>query len=165
MHARTISIEDSRHFDAQPMLPAIIEEQRLRAALAFIVTGARPDGIYIAPVILGLGMNIGIAIDLACRCLQNLRFHALGKAEHVDRAMNGGFRGLHRLALVVNRRSWASQIVNLVDFDIERKRHVMSHKFEALMTQEMFDVVASAGIKVVDAENLVVARKQRFAKE
>src|SRR6266850_8143964 len=165
MHARAIGIENSRHFDAQPMLAVVIEEQRLGAAFAFIVTGARSDGIDIAPIVLGLRMDVGIAIDLAGRGLKNLRLHPLGETEHIDRAMDGGFRGLHRIALIVNWRSRARQVVDLVDLDIERKRHVVPHQFEAFMTQEMLDVVASAGIKIVYAKNLVVARKQRLTKK
>ena len=37
MHARPIGIEDARDLDAQFVLPPIVEEQRFRAALAFIV--------------------------------------------------------------------------------------------------------------------------------
>jgi hypothetical protein len=47
----------------------IIEEQRLGAALAFIIAGARSDRVDVAPIVLGLWMNRGIAVNLAGRGL------------------------------------------------------------------------------------------------
>src|SRR6202048_2983454 len=57
MHAGTISIENPCYLDWETMLAAIIEEQRLRAAVAFIIAGAHPDGIHIPPVVLLLRMH------------------------------------------------------------------------------------------------------------
>ena len=42
-------IEDAGDLDAQAVLAAIAEEQGLGAALAFVVAGARSDGVYMAP--------------------------------------------------------------------------------------------------------------------
>jgi hypothetical protein len=44
------------------MLPGIIEEQRLRAALAFLEAGARADRVDVAPIFLGLRMDRGITV-------------------------------------------------------------------------------------------------------
>ena len=57
MHARAVGVEDARHLDAQFVLAPIIEEQRLGAALAFVVAGARADRIDVAPIVLGLRMD------------------------------------------------------------------------------------------------------------
>ena len=103
MHARAIGVEDPRHLDAQLVLAVIVEEQRLGAALAFVVAGARADRIDVAPVVLGLRMDMGVAIDLAGRGLEDLRLHPLGQAQHVDGAMDAGLGRLHRIVLVVDR--------------------------------------------------------------
>ena len=70
MHARAIGIEDARHFDAQFVLAQVVKEQRLGAAFAFIVAGARSDRIDVAPIVFGLRMNAGIAVNLRRRGLQ-----------------------------------------------------------------------------------------------
>ena len=52
VHARAVGVEDARHLDRQLVLAAIVEEQRLGAALAFVVAGARADRIDVAPIVL-----------------------------------------------------------------------------------------------------------------
>ena len=42
-------IEDAGDLDAQAVLALVVEEQGLGAALAFVVAGARTDGVYVAP--------------------------------------------------------------------------------------------------------------------
>src|SRR5947209_2703161 len=103
------------------MLPLVIEEQRLGAALAFIVAGPRPDGIDLAAVGLRLRMHFWIAVDLAGRRLEDLHTQPLGQAEHVDGADHAGLRRLDGIVLVVDRRRRTGEIVDLVNFYVERK--------------------------------------------
>ena len=49
MHARPVGVKDADHPDIDTVLPVIIEKQGFRAALAFIVAGAKTDGVYISP--------------------------------------------------------------------------------------------------------------------
>ena len=132
MHARTIGVEDARHLDAQLVLAPIIEEQGLGAALAFVVAGPGADRIDVAPILLGLRVDVGIAIDLRGRGLENLGAQPLGEPEHVDGAVHARLGGLHGVVLVVHGRRRAGEIVDLVDLDIERKRHVVTHQLEML---------------------------------
>jgi len=104
MHARAVGVEDSRHLDANAVLAMIVEEQGFRRALAFIVTGPQPQRIDVAPIGFRLRMNVRVAVDLAGRGLKNLGFDALGKTQHVDRAMHAGLQRLHRIELIVDRR-------------------------------------------------------------
>ena len=150
MHARSVGVEDTRDLDTQVVLPSIIEEQRFRAAFAFIVAGARSDRINVAPIVFGLRMNAWIAINLRSRRLQDLCPHTLGKPEHVDGAMHAGFGRLYRIALVVNWRCRAGKIVDLVDFDIEREGHVVAHQFKALVIEQMLDIAPRAAEEVVE---------------
>jgi hypothetical protein len=64
VHARAISIEDAGDADFKLVLPEIVEEQRLGAALAFIITGPWPNRIDIAAIAFGLWVYIRVAIDL-----------------------------------------------------------------------------------------------------
>ena len=164
VHARAISVEDARDLDAHAMLAPVIEEQRLGAALAFVVAGPDPDRIDAPPIVLGLRMDFRIAVDLGGRRLQDLGAGALGEAEHVDGAVDAGLGGLHRIVLIVHGRGRAGQVVDLVDLDIERKRDVVAHQLEPRMTDEMREVVLVAGEEVVHAEDVVARRQQALAK-
>ena len=150
VHARPIRIEDAHHFRFEAVLAVIIEKQRLGAAFAFVIAGAIADRIDAAPISFLLRMNLGIAVNLRRRSLQDARFHALGEAEHIDRAVHAGLCRLHRIELIMNRRSWTGEIVDLVDFDIERVSYVMSQKLEVLVINEVGDISTSPGEKVVE---------------
>ena len=64
MHARTVGVEDARYLDAQLVLAPVVEKQRLGAALAFIIAGTDANRVDVAPILFGLRMHAGIAIDL-----------------------------------------------------------------------------------------------------
>src|SRR3989344_4230558 len=163
VHAAAISIENTRDLDAQVVLAAVIEKKRFGAAFALVVAGAKTDRIDIAPVTLGLWMHCGIAIDLAGRGLEGLRLHALGEPEHVDRAVHAGLGRLHRIELVVDRRSRAGQVVDLVHLDVERERHVVAQQLKMRITDEMGDVVLGAGEEIVHAQHVVPVGDQPLA--
>src|SRR5215831_2232768 len=141
MHARTVGVEDARNLDAHPVLLAIAEEQRLGTTLAFVVARPGPYGIDVAPITFRLGMNHGIAVDLAGRRLKNLCLESLAESQHVDRAVHAGLGCLHRIDLIVNRRSRTSKIVDLVDLHIERKGYVVAQKLEMRIAQKVRDIV------------------------
>ena len=109
-------------------------------------------------------MDVRIAVDFAGRGLEDLGFDALREPQHVDRAVHAGLERLHRIELIVNRRGRAGQIVDFVDLDIKTHRDVVAHDFEARVGQEMLDVLASAGIIIVDAKNLVAFGQKPLAK-
>jgi hypothetical protein len=127
VHAWTISVEDSRHFDGQPVLAPIVEKQGFSASLSFIVTRPGPNRIDMPPIVFCLGMHIRVTINFGRGGLQDFSLNALCQAKHIDCAMHTGFRRLHRVTLVMNRRGWACQIVDLINLDIEWKRHVMTN--------------------------------------
>src|SRR5439155_1114991 len=59
VHARAVRVEDAHDLDAQVVLTAVVEEQRLGAALAFVVAAALADRVDAAPVRLGLWVHLG----------------------------------------------------------------------------------------------------------
>jgi hypothetical protein len=115
------------------MLAPIVEKQRFRATLAFIIARPEADRIDAAPIGLGLRVQLGVAVDLRGRCLEDFGPHAFGEPQHVDGAVHAGFGGLHGVMLIVNWRGRTGEIVNFVNLDIERERHVVAHQFEARM--------------------------------
>jgi hypothetical protein len=147
----------------EPVLTLVIVEQRLGAAFAFIVTAARARQINVTAVLLGLRMDVGIAVYLAGGRLQNARVQALGETQHVDRTNHARLRRLNRIMLIVDRRGRAGEIVDLVDIDIERKGHVVAHDLEGRLAEQWFDVAARTCEIVVDAENLALLLEQSCA--
>ena len=164
VHPRAVRVEDADHLDVELVLPLVVEEQRLGAALALVVAAARADRVHVAPVALGLRVHLGIAVHLGRRRLQDARLHALGEAQHVDRAVHARLRRLHRVELVVDRRGGARQVEDLVDLDVERERHVVAHQLEARVAQEVRDVALGPREEVVDAKDVVAALDEPFAK-
>ena len=63
----------------------------------------------------------------------------------------------------MDRRSRAGEIVNFVDFNIERKSDVVAKQFKRLVVEQMGDVAPCPGEKIVDAEHVVSGVKQTFA--
>jgi len=69
VHARPVGVEDPHHPDVQPVLTVVVEEQRLGAARALVVAGARADAVGVAPVALGLGgARKGLRRPIQGRC-------------------------------------------------------------------------------------------------
>ena len=163
MHARAIGIEDARDLDVQPILPMVIEEQCLSAALALIITRTGPDWVHIAPIFLGLRMDIGVAVNLAGGSLQDARLQALGEPQHIDRAMHAGLQCLHRVVLVMDGRCRAGKVVDLIYFDIKREGHIMADQFEVRVIQQLFDIGLVAGEEIIGAEHLMPCFQQGIA--
>ena len=165
VHARAVGVEDARDLDAQLVLAPIVEEQRLGAALAFVVAGARADRIDVAPIVLGLRMDVGVAVDFRGRGLEDLGLHPLGEAQHVDGAVHAGLGRLHRIVLVVDGRSRAGQIVDLVDLDdrAETSRRGGSAR-NACGRADARCSCRAAREKIVDAKDVGALRQQPLAK-
>ena len=72
--------------------------------------------------------------------------------------MNGRLRRLDWIALVVDRRCGARHVVDLVDFYIERKRHVSAYELEVRVVDQLFGVALCAIVKSVNCEYLITCR-------
>ena len=59
VHAWAISVEYPCDFDAQFMLPIIVEEEGFGAALTFIIARTRSDRIDVAPIVFALWVDRG----------------------------------------------------------------------------------------------------------
>src|SRR5690606_14908255 len=102
-------------------------------------------------------------VDLRRRSLQDRNSQTLRETEEIDRAVHADLGRLHGVVLVVNRRRRASQVVDLVDLDVERKGHVVAHDLEVGVAEQMRDVALRAGIEVVHANDFVAVREQPVA--
>ncbi len=160
VHAGAIGVEDAGHTNVQPMLTVVVKKQGFSAALAFVVAAANANGVDIAPVVFGLGVHGWIAIHLAGAGLKNAGIQSLGQAQHVDGTVHAGLEGLHRVVLVVDGAGRASQVVDLVDFDVKRKRDVVPHELKTGVVEQMLDVAFAAGKQVVGTHHFVATGQQ-----
>ena len=85
VHARAIGIENPGDPHLNIVHAVVVHKQRLRGPLALVIAGSRPDGIDVAAILLGLRVDLGIAIHLTGRCLQHLCAATLGHAQYVNR--------------------------------------------------------------------------------
>ena len=160
MHVRAIGIEDPRHSYVEFVLSAIVVEQRLSAAFAFIVAGPRVGDVHETAVVFRLRMRFGIAINFAGRSLEDTCVQALRKPQHVNRSDHACLCRLNRIVLVVNRGGGAGEIVDFVDFHVEPKRNVMPHHFERWVVHEPRQIVPLARKIVVDTEDIAPLGEQ-----
>ena len=87
----------------------------------------------------------------------------LGQTEHMDRTHNIGFDRLHRIILVMNGRCGTGQIVNLVNFQKDRLRQIVSDQFKVRFIEQVKNVFFVAGKKIVQAQDIVTVLHQTFA--
>jgi hypothetical protein len=74
--------------------------------------------------------------------------------------MDAGLRRLYWIVLVVNRRSRAGEVVDLIDLDIERKGHVVPNKLEPMMVEQMINVALRASEEIVDTYDVPTISEQ-----
>ncbi len=163
MHARAVGVEDASDLDAQVVLTAVIEEQGFGAALALVIAGAGADGVDVAPVVLWLGVDGGVTINLAGGGLKDLGFDPFGQAEHVDGPMDAGLGGLDRVVLIMDGRGRAGQVVDLVHLHVKGEGDVVAHQLEVGVVEQVGDVVLGAGEEVINADDVMAVGEEAFA--
>jgi len=66
--------------------------------------------------------------------------------------------------LIMNRRCRTGEVINFVDFDVQRKGYVVPNELEARVVVQMIDVSLRSGEQVVYAQNLVAVLEETIAK-
>ncbi len=105
-------------------------------------------------------MDLGVAIHLAGRCLQNARLQAFGQTQHIDGAVDAGLGRLHRVPLIVHGRGRACEVVDLIDLDIQRKSHIVPNQLKAGVPHQMKNIGLAAGKKIVHTQHLAALCQQ-----
>ena len=138
---------------------------RLGEALGLVVDAARADRVDVAPVALGLRVDLRIAVDLAGRRQEEPGALGLGQAEGVVGAEAADLEDLDRDPLEVGRRRRAGE----VHHDIHRTGHphvladVVFDEREPALAEQLLDVGDGARHEVVDGDDLVATRQQGAA--
>jgi hypothetical protein len=74
--------------------------------------------------------------------------------------VDAGLCRLHRIVLVVDGRGRASEVVDLIDFDVERERHIVTDQLKPMVIEQVIDVAPRAGEEVIDAYDDSTIREQ-----
>jgi hypothetical protein len=61
----------------------------------------------------------------------------------------------------VNRRRGASEVVNLINFDIERESDVVAQEFEIGVCYQVPDIVFSPREEIINAKNVMALAQER----
>ena len=125
MHARTKGIENPRDTDVDLVLILVGIHHGFGDTFALVITRTRTNGINISPIAFVLGMDLRVAVDFGSGGEQNARANAFGQAQHVECAHGTGFDGLDGVKLVMGRRSGASKVIDLIDFQSNSLGNVM----------------------------------------
>jgi hypothetical protein len=162
-HARAVGVEDADDADVHAVLTVVVEEEGFSDTLALVIAGAGADGIDVAPVALGLGMHLRIAIDFRGGSLEHARLEAACEAEHVDGTHHGGLDRLDGVVLIMRRGGGAGEIVDLIHLDTEGVRDVMPDELKVRVVHQVGDVLLATGEQVVRADDFMVLLQQTFA--
>ena len=72
-------------------------------------------------------MHFGVTINFRRTGKQDTGSYTLGKSEHVERPHGTCFNGFDGIVLVMRRRCWTSQMINLVHFQLNWFRHIVDN--------------------------------------
>src|SRR5262249_53586065 len=88
----------------------------------------------------------------------------LGKPQHVDGPVHAGLGRLHGIALIVNGRGRAGEVVDFVHLDIKRKRDVVAQELEMGTPNQVIDIPFRARVEIVEAYDVMAGVQQAIAK-
>ena len=161
-HIRAVSVENTDDTNIDLVFAVVVEKEGFGDALAFVVASSDTDGVDVSTVALGLGVNVGVAVDFRGGGLENAGFDTFGEAEAVDRPHHRRLCRLDRVILIVNGGSWAGEVEDPVDFDFEGVDDIVAHELEVVVVEEVVDVAAAAGEEVIHADDFVSIVQEAF---
>jgi hypothetical protein len=93
-------------------LPHVTISQGLGNSLSLVVTCSGTDTVDVTPVVLSLGVLLGVTVDFRGRGDEESSLGSLGKTEHVEGTHERRLDGLDGVVLVVRRGSRAGKVVD-----------------------------------------------------
>src|SRR5260221_2752444 len=163
-HARAVGVEDADDRGVDALLAVVGHGQRLGVALRLVVDAARADRVDVAPVVLFLRVDLGVAVDLAGRGDEEAGALELGDPEHVMGAVGADLERVQRQAQVVDRARRRGEGGDEGDLlgDVDVRGDVDVAELERIVT-DVGDVLQRPGLEVVEADHPVPLAKQVLA--
>jgi hypothetical protein len=147
------------------LLAVVGHGQGLGVALRLVVDAPGTDRIHVAPVVLVLGVDLRIAINLGGRGQEEPGPLELGQPEHVMSPVRPDLEGVQREARVVDRTRRRCEVVDEVDFVVQEHRlGEVRHQEREGGIADVLDVLERAGVEVVEADHPVALGQKVIAK-
>jgi hypothetical protein len=164
-HLGPVGVEDANDPHVDAVEPVVGHGDGLGEALGLVVHAAGPDRVHVAPVGLDLGVDLGVAVDLAGGGEQEAGALLLGHAQAVVGTEAADLQRLDGQLEVVLGRGRAGEVQHGVDpaGHVHVVRHVLALEHEAGLAEELLEVVEGAGDQVVERHHLVAAGQQGLA--
>lgn len=113
VHPGAERVEDSGNSDIDAVLPHVAVRQGLGDSLALVVARSGTNTVDVTPVVLSLGVLLGVTVNLGRRRNEESGLGSLGETEHVERTHERRLDGLDGVVLVVRGRGRAGEVVDL----------------------------------------------------
>jgi hypothetical protein len=152
--AGTVGIEDAGDAGVELVLADVLADEGFCEAFAFVVAGAGPVGVDVSPIVFGLGMDEGIAVDLAGGRLEEPGPVVARQLEGMVGAVAVDHEGFDRVAAVAFRAGGTGEVVDTVElfhreFGAERLAHVLREELEVVVPMVVIEVGGDPGEEVV----------------
>jgi hypothetical protein len=164
-HPRPVGVEDARDRGVDALLVVVRHRERFGVTLRLVVDAARADRVHVAPVRLGLRMDLRVAVDLARRADQEPGALPLGEAEGVVGPVRADLERVERQPHVVDGARERREVEHEVDVlvDPDRLRDVVVEEAERARVGGVLDVLERARLQVVDADDPVALLQEVIA--
>ena len=129
----------------------------LLESLRFVVNAAGSNGVDMAPILLVLGMHLGVAVYLTGAGNQHAGAFGLGQSKAVVDTQRSHLQGLNGDFQVVNgarRRSKVEDVVQL-SLDVNELADIVVVELKTVESRQMLDVAQITGDKVVHPKDMV----------
>ncbi len=164
-HSWPIRVENADNPRFHTVVAMVSHGDRFGEPLGFIVAASRADRVDVSPVIFGLRMNFGVAVDLGGAGEQEPGVLGLGQAQGVVGAERAHLERWDRMCQVVDGAGRTGEMEHVVhrSIDLDRLGDIVLDEAERRPLQEGGQVTAAAGQQVVDADDLIAVAQESLA--
>ena len=164
-HPGAVGVEDADDSHVDAVGAVVGHGDGLGEPLGLVVDPTGSDRVHVAPVVLGLGMDLGVPVDLAGGGEEEPGVLGLGQPQAVVGAQAADLEGLDGQLQVVAGRGRAGKVEDGVDGALDRQgsAHIVADEAEVTPAHQVLDVGGRPGDAVVDADHLVAALQQPIA--
>ncbi len=167
LHPGAEGVEDPNDdANVDPVVAVVRHGHRFGEALGFVVDPTDADGVDVAPVGLGLGIDLGVAVALRGARQQEARALLLGQTQSLVGSERADLENLDGKPLEVRRARGRSEVEDRVEGsgDVEVVGDVVVLEGEVPMAQQGLDILHAPGQKVVEGNDFATVLEELLTK-
>jgi hypothetical protein len=164
-HSRSVGIEDSNNFRVHPVKTVVCHRHRLGKSLRFVVNTARPDRIYISPIILVLRVYQRIAVTFRSGSEEEFRAFVLRQSERIMGSQRSDLQCRNWMFEIVDGTCRRRKLEHKVHGARNKNefRNVVPDKSKVRISSKMFDVVRRSGNEIINCDDAKPFAQQTIA--